>query len=102
MAARIFKLTDRHEVAVPTVGTIFEGELTLDPKGLATLARASLARLEVGADEHFGVIVSGFTPAVLAVLVAAEGRCRAIDFMHFDRETGQYVNQTVFTACLHG
>ena len=110
MTEPTFILTGRHGVPVTVLvrgeaqprpvnqSPLFGDNLELDPPALY---KAACAAIPVAG--NFSVIATGFTPALLAVLQAAEGDVvRRVTFLHRDMTAGDYVKQVMFTACLHG
>jgi hypothetical protein len=105
----IYTLTPRHVAPGDTiniaghgpatiVGSIFDPNLTLDFDLLEKQAKSAIPH-----NGDFAVVVSGFTPALLAVLNAASSdSTRIIYFLHWDSESLVYRPQAVYTACLHG
>ena len=83
---------------VTVSGAIFAPDLTMDFTALAAQAKAAVPKTG-----DFAIVVSGFTPALLAAINAAAGdSTRVVYCLHWDSQCKQYRAQAVFTACLHG
>jgi hypothetical protein len=82
-----------------TVGqAIFPNDLPMNPTALAQMAKAGIPTTG-----DFMVVVSGFTPAALAILAAATGDIpRWVTFLHWNAQTGEYIPQALLSACYHG
>jgi len=82
-----------------TVGpAIYPNELPLDP-----IALFQMAKVAIPPTGDFMVVVSGFTPAALAVLDAATSDIpRMVTFLHWNAQTGEYIPQALLSACYHG
>ena len=104
----------RHEV--PVEDYIFGQELTLDPTRLEKLAFAGLARL---AEKHhfvrhetewngewdechsylnidaLSVYITGFTPALCALVRVCQQNQISLVGWHYNRDTGKYVSQVI-------
>jgi hypothetical protein len=105
----VFTMTARHvrpgqTITVDGMGpvvvgpAIFPNELPLNPPELVRMAKGIIPR-----QGPFAVVVSGFTPAALAILEAAvSNEPRPITFLHWNADTGTYVPQTLLSACYHG
>ena len=106
----VLALTERHvavgdtitvagvDAPVKITGVIFPENLTMDVASLEKQARVAIPRTG-----DFSVVVSGFTPALLAVInAAASDATRVIYCLHWDSQQATYISQAVYTACLHG
>lgn len=71
---------------------IFPHDVGMDTTELIRIAQKAIPEL----CEHLTVFTTGFTPAMLAVVRVCWVRRISLTAMHYDRETGKYVPQTVF------
>ena len=86
----------RHDT--PAKDSIFpEG---IDPMDFQSLIETANNAIPNNA-KYLKVYVTGLTPAMLAVVRVCEFRGISLTAMHYNRDTGEYCNQTVlqFTPC---